>query len=248
MLEPVDPIDSPIPAATVADWGGLAAYTAVYAPAGLQQGIEHVWWKRRPAHLAYRPLSRAGRPQGRLPHLLAQDRSEGAVRGSLPRRRDDRLGPAHRAPPLHRHALSYHEAGDAALRHPRPPAFPRLRGRSRRRAGAGARGRGARHGDDRNGPGDQPARWWSWPERLPNVWATVGIHPHDAGKRWRPTSPRWRSWPARKPRWSAFGEMGLDFFRNLSPPEAQREVFRRQIAMARRAGQAAGHPLPRRSR
>ena len=45
MLEPVEPIESPIPASTVADWGGLAAYTAVYAPAGLQQRIEHVWWK-----------------------------------------------------------------------------------------------------------------------------------------------------------------------------------------------------------
>jgi TatD DNase family protein len=33
-----------------------------------------------------------------------------------------------------------------------------------------------------------------------------------------------------------FGEMGLDFYRNLSPPEAQREVFRRQIAMARELG------------
>jgi hypothetical protein len=45
MLEPVEPIGSPIPAQTVADWGGLAAYTAVYAPAGLQQSIQHVWWK-----------------------------------------------------------------------------------------------------------------------------------------------------------------------------------------------------------
>jgi hypothetical protein len=45
MLEPVEPIESPIPAGTVADWGGVAAYTAVYAPAGLQQRVEHVWWK-----------------------------------------------------------------------------------------------------------------------------------------------------------------------------------------------------------
>jgi hypothetical protein len=45
MLEPVEPVESPIPAQTVADWGGLAAYTAVYAPAGLQQGVQHVWWK-----------------------------------------------------------------------------------------------------------------------------------------------------------------------------------------------------------
>jgi hypothetical protein len=45
MLEPVEPVESPIPASTVADWSGLAAFTAVYAPAGLQQRIEHVWWK-----------------------------------------------------------------------------------------------------------------------------------------------------------------------------------------------------------
>jgi TatD DNase family protein len=31
----------------------------------------------------------------------------------------------------------------------------------------------------------------------------------------------------------ALGEMGLDFFRNLSPPEIQTAVFRRQLAMAR---------------
>src|SRR5438046_4520870 len=30
--------------------------------------------------------------------------------------------------------------------------------------------------------------------------------------------------------------MGLDFFRNLSPPEAQREVFRRQGSLARELG------------
>jgi Protein of unknown function (DUF2914) len=65
MLEPVDPIDSPIPAATVADWGGLAAYTAVYAPAGLQQGIEHVWWRdgRRIWRIALSPVL-GGRKDG----------------------------------------------------------------------------------------------------------------------------------------------------------------------------------------
>jgi hypothetical protein len=65
MLEPVDPIESPIPAATVADWGGLAAYTAVYAPAGLQQGIEHVWWKdgRRIWRIALSPVL-GGRKDG----------------------------------------------------------------------------------------------------------------------------------------------------------------------------------------
>ena len=32
------------------------------------------------------------------------------------------------------------------------------------------------------------------------------------------------------------GEMGLDYFRNLSPPATQRQVFRRQIHMARDLG------------
>jgi hypothetical protein len=65
MLEPVEPIDSPIPAATVADWGGLAAYTAVYAPAGLSQRVEHVWWKdgRLLGRIALSPVL-GGRKEG----------------------------------------------------------------------------------------------------------------------------------------------------------------------------------------
>ncbi|MDO8475341.1 MAG: DUF5924 family protein [Candidatus Rokubacteria bacterium] len=65
LLEPVEPVDSPIPASTVAGWGGVAAYTAVYAPAGLRQPIEHVWWKD--GQLIGRvPLSplRGGRKEG----------------------------------------------------------------------------------------------------------------------------------------------------------------------------------------
>lgn len=42
-LEPVDEVPGSVPAATVAEWGGIAAYTAVHAPAGLRQPIEHVW-------------------------------------------------------------------------------------------------------------------------------------------------------------------------------------------------------------
>jgi Family of unknown function (DUF5924)/Protein of unknown function (DUF2914) len=45
-LEPVDPVSGSVRAETVAGWGGgLTAYTAVHAPAGLRQAIEHVWWK-----------------------------------------------------------------------------------------------------------------------------------------------------------------------------------------------------------
>lgn len=65
MLEPVEPVESPIPAQTVAGWEGIAAYTAVYAPAGLRQPIEHVWWKDGQL-LGRLPLSplRGGRKEG----------------------------------------------------------------------------------------------------------------------------------------------------------------------------------------
>ena len=42
-LEPVDPVAAPIPARTLAAWGGLVAYTPVSAPAGLRQPIVHRW-------------------------------------------------------------------------------------------------------------------------------------------------------------------------------------------------------------
>ena len=64
-LTPIDVIDGAVPAATVAEWGGLAAYTAVYAPGGLQQAIQHVWSKNG-VPFARIPLSpvRGGRAEG----------------------------------------------------------------------------------------------------------------------------------------------------------------------------------------
>ena len=64
-LEPVDASAGPISAATVAAWGGLTAYTAVYAPAGLRQAIAHVW-RRDGAAIARIALSpiRGGRAEG----------------------------------------------------------------------------------------------------------------------------------------------------------------------------------------
>ena len=72
--------------------------------------------------------------------------------------------------------------------------------------------------------------------RLPNVWATVGIHPHDAGEAVEADFAEMEKLARGEAKVVGFGEMGLDFYRNLSPPEAQREVFRRQIAMARELG------------
>jgi hypothetical protein len=64
-LAPVDVINGSVPAATVEEWGTLAAYTAVYAPGGLKQAIEHVW-SRNGAVFARIPLSpvSGGRAEG----------------------------------------------------------------------------------------------------------------------------------------------------------------------------------------
>jgi hypothetical protein len=42
-LEPVDPVGTRVPAASLAAWGGLVVYTPVVAPAGLRQPILHRW-------------------------------------------------------------------------------------------------------------------------------------------------------------------------------------------------------------
>jgi TatD DNase family protein len=73
-------------------------------------------------------------------------------------------------------------------------------------------------------------------ERLPDVHATVGIHPHDAASA---TEADWTALEAlarASAKVVALGEMGLDFFRNLSPHDVQERVFRRQLAMARGLG------------
>jgi TatD DNase family protein len=72
-------------------------------------------------------------------------------------------------------------------------------------------------------------------ETYPEVFATVGIHPHDA-RECTPAALRQLRKLAAHPRVVALGEMGLDFYRNLSPPEAQIQAFRDQIRLARELG------------
>jgi len=73
-------------------------------------------------------------------------------------------------------------------------------------------------------------------ERRPDVWATVGIHPHDAGEVTEADFEAMERLARRSVRVVALGEMGLDFFRNLSPRTAQETALRRQLDMARRLG------------
>jgi TatD DNase family protein len=72
-------------------------------------------------------------------------------------------------------------------------------------------------------------------ERYPDVYATVGIHPHDAAEATEADFDALERF-ARSPRVVGVGETGLDFFRNLSPPDVQTRVLRRQLDLARRVG------------
>src|SRR5438093_2746 len=54
----------------------------------------------------------------------------------------------------------------------------------------------------------------------PRLFATVGIHPHDAATLDEAALGRLRQL-ATEPRVVALGEIGLDFYRNLSPHEDQ---------------------------
>ncbi|HEU5320766.1 MAG TPA: TatD family hydrolase, partial [Methylomirabilota bacterium] len=71
--------------------------------------------------------------------------------------------------------------------------------------------------------------------REPDVWASVGIHPHDAAGADAESLAEIERL-AGAPRVVAVGEIGLDFFRDLSPRAVQADVFRRLLDLARRAG------------
>ncbi len=65
-----------------------------------------------------------------------------------------------------------------------------------------------------------------------DVWATVGLHPHDAADWSDAAARRIASWLA-SPRVVAVGECGLDYWYEHSPRDAQVECLRGQIRIAR---------------
>ena len=69
-------------------------------------------------------------------------------------------------------------------------------------------------------------------EEFENVWAAVGIHPHDA-KDYTPEIEEELRKMAVHPKVVAIGEMGLDYHYMNSPKEVQREVFIKQMELAR---------------
>jgi len=107
-------------------------------------------------------------------------------------------------------------------------------------------------------------------ERHPGVYAAVGFHPHEA-RHATPEGLAALEELSRHPKVVAIGEIGLDFHYEYSPPDVQREIFRAQLAIARRrhlpviihsrealeetisaaeeaAGDPSWRPLPERSR
>ena len=68
-------------------------------------------------------------------------------------------------------------------------------------------------------------------ERFPGVYAAVGVHPHRSASWNAAVAGELRSL-AESSSVCAIGETGLDFYRNLAPPDVQRRAFREQLALA----------------
>ncbi|HOG11590.1 MAG: TatD family hydrolase [Smithellaceae bacterium] len=67
--------------------------------------------------------------------------------------------------------------------------------------------------------------------RHENIYSTVGIHPHDAAAADDSSLDELKKL-AQDPKVVAYGEIGLDYFRDLSPREKQAEMFARQLDLA----------------
>ncbi|VEG99503.1 Uncharacterized deoxyribonuclease YcfH [Slackia heliotrinireducens] len=90
--------------------------------------------------------------------------------------------------------------------------------------------------DEGGAPGDEALSFrCPCTTQVPEVRIACGLHPHNA-KEWSPDlEQRLRSLLA-DPRTSVLGEVGLDYHYDLSPRDQQRDVFRRQVALAHECG------------
>ena len=80
----------------------------------------------------------------------------------------------------------------------------------------------------------QLAEKYSGKSEYPKIWASVGIHPHEAHLANDAAYARLEQW-ARHPKVVAWGEIGLDYFYDHSPREIQKAVFLKQMELARAA-------------
>jgi TatD DNase family protein len=73
-------------------------------------------------------------------------------------------------------------------------------------------------------------------EKHPQIYAAVGIHPHDAGRVTDACYGVIRELALSNPKVVAIGEIGLDFYRDRSPRAEQEKVFRNFLRMAGELG------------
>lgn len=69
-------------------------------------------------------------------------------------------------------------------------------------------------------------------QSYPHMYAAVGWHPHEADSFSKESCELIKAW-CKNPRVKAIGEIGLDYYYDFSPRERQREVFLRQMELAR---------------
>jgi len=87
-------------------------------------------------------------------------------------------------------------------------------------------------GPDTADCGIQLAEKYDGKEGYPSVWASVGIHPHEASLSNDAADSQLLQW-ARHPKVIAWGEIGLDYFYDHSPRDIQKTVFIKQMELAR---------------
>lgn len=69
-------------------------------------------------------------------------------------------------------------------------------------------------------------------KRYPHIYATVGIHPHEAKN---VTDAQWKDFAklVQSDKVVAVGEIGLDYHKDMSPRDIQKDVFTRQLELAK---------------
>jgi TatD DNase family protein len=87
-------------------------------------------------------------------------------------------------------------------------------------------------GPDTADCGIQLAEKYDGKPEYPRIWASVGIHPHEASLATPAADSQLVEW-ARHPKVIAWGEIGLDYFYDHSPRETQKAVFLQQMELAR---------------
>ena len=69
-------------------------------------------------------------------------------------------------------------------------------------------------------------------EKYPFIYCSIGVHPHDVKSLKEEDLEKLRKWATHK-KVVAIGEIGLDYYYDSSPREAQREWFKKQLMLAK---------------